>query len=79
MHLQVPGIYTSGALGGLIVSQPLGLTQGQFALAPITVAVVAFVATTWIERRVNRDSSRLLFPLRVRRYPAIGVQRSALC
>ena len=55
----VMSIYTAGSYGDLIVSQPLGITQGQFALMLIVVAVAAFAITTRIEKRVNRDLGEL--------------------
>lgn len=67
------GILTAGSMGDLIVSQPLGISQGQFALALIAVAVGAFIGTTWIERRVNPESGSFAFPRRAHRYAAAGV------
>lgn len=70
---KILGILTAGSMGDLIVSQPLGISQGQFALALIVVAVGAFIGTTWIERRVNPESASFAFPRRAHRYAAAGV------
>ena len=66
-------IYTAGSFGDLIVSQPLGITQGQFALLLIAVAVGAFAITTRIEKRTNPASESFRFPVSVHRWAAIGV------
>lgn len=68
----VMSIYTAGSYGDLIVSQPLGITQGQFALMLIVVAVAAFAITTRIEKRVNRASESFRFPVRIHRWAGIG-------
>lgn len=69
----VLNIYTAGSYGDLLVSQSLGLTQGQFALSLIVVAVTAFGITTRIEKRVNPDSDSFRFPLRAHRWAGAGV------
>jgi hypothetical protein len=66
-------IYTAGSYGDLLVSQSLGISQGQFALLLIAVAVGAFVATTWIEKRVNPSADSFRFPVRLHRMAAAGV------
>jgi hypothetical protein len=66
-------IYTAGSYGDLLVSQPLGISQGQFALLLIVVAVGAFAATTWIEKRVNPESESFRFPHRAQRWAAAGI------
>lgn len=66
-------ILTAGAFGDLLVSQPLGLSQGQSALLLIAVALSAFAATTWIERRVNPQSDSFAFPRRTHRWGAAAV------
>jgi rhodanese-related sulfurtransferase len=65
--------YTSGNMGDLMVYAPLGLTAGQFALLLIVVAVGAFVATTWIEKRVNPRSPASQHPVRYHRAAAVAV------
>jgi len=69
----VSHIYTAGSYGDLIVSQPLGITQGQFALLLIAVAVGAFAITTRIEKRANPVSESFRFPARIHRWAACGV------
>ncbi len=49
--------YTSTALGPIKVFDSLGMSQGLFAFLLMAVAVVAFVATTKIEKRVNKGSA----------------------
>jgi rhodanese-related sulfurtransferase len=73
MYPHILSIYTSGSYGDLLVSQSLGISQGQFALLLIAVAVAAFVATTWIEKRVNPASESFRFPRRAHRWAALGV------
>jgi hypothetical protein len=68
----VTNIYTAGSYGDLLVSEPLGITQGQFALLLIVVAVGAFGITTRIEKRVNPASESFHFPLRIHRWAVIG-------
>ena len=48
--------YTSTALGPIKVFDSLGMPMGVFALIMIVVAIVAFVATTMIERRNNPNA-----------------------
>jgi len=69
----VLSILTAGSYGDLTVSQALGISQGQFALGLIVVAVAAFAATTWIERRVNPESGARAFPRRAHHYAAAAV------
>ena len=66
-------IYTAGSYGDLLVSQPLGISQGQFALLLIVVAVSAFAATTWIEKHVNFEAESFRYPRRAHRWAAAGV------
>lgn len=49
-------IYTAGAFGDITIFDPLGLSRGSFVLVMAVVAVVVFMVTTRIERRVNPDS-----------------------
>lgn len=44
--------YKSGALGGIKVFDSLGMSQGTFAFMLIIAAIVAFIATSRIEKRV---------------------------
>ena len=56
--------YASGALGPIKVFDSLGMSQGTFVLLLILVAVGAFTATTWIEKRVNPGSPARSWPRR---------------
>jgi len=66
-------IYTANSYGDLLAPQALGISQGQFALLLIAVAVSAFVATTWIEKRVNPESESFRFPRQAHRRAAAAV------
>jgi rhodanese-related sulfurtransferase len=65
--------YRAGDLGDLTVFSALSISQGQFALLLIVVAVMAFVVTTGIERRVNPSSESRSFPVRYHRMAGAGV------
>jgi hypothetical protein len=47
------GLYTSYALGQVRVTESLGISTGLFAFAFVAIAIVAFVVTAWIQRRVK--------------------------
>jgi rhodanese-related sulfurtransferase len=49
--------YESSSLGPLKVFDSLGISQGWFAFLLILMAVGAFAATTWIEKKVNRTAA----------------------
>ena len=51
------GFYESTSLGPVKIFDSLGMSQGMFAFLLIAVAVGAFVATTAIEKRVNRTGA----------------------
>lgn len=59
----VQDFYTAGSMGDLLVFTPLGITAGQFAGTLIAVAVVAFVLTTRIEKKVSPESPAWSFPV----------------
>lgn len=64
--------YASGALGPVKVFDSLGMSQGTFVLLLIIVAVGAFTATTWIEKRVNPESPARSWPRRAHALGAAG-------
>jgi rhodanese-related sulfurtransferase len=64
--------YNSSALGPIKVFDSLGISGGLFALILIVVAVGAFVATTWIEGKVNREAPSWRFKASWHRKAAIG-------
>lgn len=70
---QVESFYKAGAMGDLLISNVLGLTSGQWALALMVVAVGTFVAVGRIERHVNPDSAMRHFPVRRHRLAAAGL------
>lgn len=47
------GLYTSYDLGQVKVTESLGIPSGIFAFGFIGAAIIAFVVTGWIERRVD--------------------------
>jgi rhodanese-related sulfurtransferase len=53
----VEHFYESSSLGPIRVYDSLGVSQGLFVFLLVTVAVLAFVVTTWIERRVAGDAA----------------------
>jgi hypothetical protein len=56
--------YISGDGGPLKISEALGMSQGFFALVMTLVAVIAFIATTRIEKKVNPSSPAFSFPVK---------------
>lgn len=54
--------YKAGSKGDLLVSNALGLSNGQFAGLMIAMAIATFVFTTRIERKVNPESGSQSFP-----------------
>lgn len=66
----VEGIYNGAFLGDITVPATLGISPGRFALMMIVVAVLAFIVTTRIERRVNPSSASKVFPVRYHRIAA---------
>ncbi|HUI09240.1 MAG TPA: YeeE/YedE thiosulfate transporter family protein [Bacteroidota bacterium] len=67
------GFYASGALGPIRVFDSLGMSQGVFVLLLILVAVGAFAATTWIEKRVNPESPARAWPRRAHALAGAGL------
>jgi rhodanese-related sulfurtransferase len=49
--------YESSSLGAIKVFDSLGISQGLFAFLLISIAVIAFTATTMIEKRVDKISA----------------------
>ena len=61
-------------LGPLTVYKSLHMSAGVFAFLLIAVAVGAFAATTWIERKVDSTGApSLLFPVASHRWAAAGL------
>lgn len=67
------GFYASGALGPIKVFDSLGMSQGTFVLLLILVAVGAFTATTWIEKRINPESPARSWKRRTHALAATGL------
>lgn len=67
------GITNASALGNIRIFNTIGITQGLFAFALIAVAVVAFIATTIIEKKVNPDGPAKSFNALHHRLAGIGV------
>lgn len=63
----------SSALGPLKVYDSIHLSQGVFAFALIVIAVFAFVLTTWIEQKVNKDAPTRLYDARRHRLAGSAV------
>jgi len=59
----VANLYRAGSKGDLLVSTALGTSNGQFAGIMIAVAVVAFIFTTQVEKKVNAQSGAFQFPV----------------
>jgi rhodanese-related sulfurtransferase len=59
----VRDFYQAGSLGDVTVPSMIGISPGLFTVALIAVAVVAFVATSVIERRVNPAGPVSTFPI----------------
>lgn len=72
------GIYKAGSRGDLLVSTALGVSNGQFAAAMIAVAVAAFILTTRLEKKVNRNSAAQAFPIKWHRAGAALVLSTAV-
>ncbi len=47
------GLYTKYALGQVRITETLGISTGLFAFGFVAIALVAFVVTAWIQRRVK--------------------------
>jgi uncharacterized protein len=69
----IQSFYMSGSYGDITIFSALGMSQGLFALLLIAAAVLAFVLTTRIERRVNPESAARSLPVRYHRLAAIGL------
>lgn len=72
------GIYKAGSRGDLLVSTALGVSNGQFAAAMIAVAVAAFILTTRLEKKINRNSAAQAFPIKWHRAGAALVLSTAV-
>jgi rhodanese-related sulfurtransferase/uncharacterized membrane protein YedE/YeeE len=70
---RVQSLYLAKSMGEPTMPSMLGIAPGIFALLLIVVAVVAFVATTKIELRVNAESTARLFPVRRQRLAAAAL------
>ncbi len=70
-------LYLAANLGDLRVFQLLGMSPGAFGFLLIIVAVGAFYATDWVERRVTKSTERKPAPLR-RAYAAATVAAMAV-
>lgn len=53
--------YLSSALGPLLVFESLGMSAGVFAVLLIAFAVIAFAATSWIEKKVSKNAPAFAF------------------
>ncbi len=65
--------YEGSFMGPTKIYETLGMSQGLFALALIVIAVGAFVMTTWIEKKVNKDAPSKTFPRMKHAVSAAGV------
>ena len=65
--------YNAASFGDVTAYALLGVSPGAFALPLILIAIVAFAATTRLERRINPSSASQAFPKRAHRYAAIGL------
>ncbi len=59
------GLYKSGFWGYPHMFETLGMSQAAFAVVMTVFAVVAFIATTMIEKKVNGKSNPELVPVRM--------------
>lgn len=48
------GIYNSYALGNVRITETLGVSTGVFAFGFVLVAIIAFMVTAWIQKRVRK-------------------------
>jgi hypothetical protein len=62
-----------GALGPVKVYESLGVSRGAFVLFLIAAALLAFAATTWIERKLNPEATSRSFPVLHHRLAAAGL------
>lgn len=60
--------HESGSLGPIQIFDTLGISPGLFALLLIIVAIVAFAATSHLEKRINRAAPAFQFPVKEHRY-----------
>jgi rhodanese-related sulfurtransferase len=72
LYPAISGFVNGSALGPIRVYDSLGLTRGAFVLLLFAAAVLAFAATSWIERRVQPDAPSAGFPRGAHRLAAAG-------
>jgi uncharacterized protein len=69
----VAGFANYGGLGPIKVYDSLGVSRGLFALLLVLGALLAFAATSWIEKRVNPDAPSRRHPRRAHRLAAAAM------
>ena len=69
----ISSIYSATAYGDVTADSLIGITPGLLGLGVIVVAIGAFIATSWVEGKVNPDGPAHAFPTRRHQLVAAGV------